>query len=216
MTISPAVIPASLQHLKAALERVGFASSVQIDVVDGRFAPHASWPYQPAGAAMEAAPLLFGRRAEIDLMVEDAAAAGAEWLQAGAAALVFHLESLADVKDALRLRDSFAFELGLSIGNDTPLSALYPHLPNADFVQLMGIARIGAQGEPFDRRVLERIKTLRAAHPDIAISVDGAVSRENILALKEAGADRFAVGSAILKSRDPEAAYAELLKIIAA
>jgi len=78
----------------------------------------------------------------------------------------------------------------------------------------MGIDEIGSQGQPFDVRVLERIATLRALYPNQILSVDGAVNEENILSLKNAGADRFAVGSNILKVTNPKAQYEKLLKIV--
>ena len=37
----------------------------------------------------------------------------------------------------------------------------------------MGIEHIGFQGQDFDDRVLEQIKTLREKFPDLIISVDG-------------------------------------------
>lgn len=212
--IIPAIIPASLSELKAVLEKVSFASTVQIDVVDGKFVPFTSWPYEPTGSPSEAADLLASHDAEIDLMVEDPIKAGREWLQAGARGLVFHLESLQDPKEALALADEFSFDLGLSINNDTPIETLYPYIQSADFVQVMGIAKIGQQGQPFDDRSLERVAELSALFPELTISVDGGVSESTIKNLKTAGATRFVVGSVILKADDPESKYKDMLKMI--
>lgn len=212
--IIPAIIPASLSELKAVLEKVSFASTVQIDVVDGQFVPFTSWPYEPAGAPSEVTDLLATHDVEIDLMVADPVKAGREWLQAGARGLVFHLESLQDPKEALALADEFSFDLGLSINNDTPIETLYPYIQSADFVQVMGIAKIGQQGQSFDDRSLERISELSALFPDLTISVDGGVSESTIKNLKTVGATRFVVGSVILKADDPETKYRDMLKMI--
>ena len=66
-----------------------------------------------------------------------------------------------------------------------------------DFVQVMGIAEIGYQGEPFAEAALGRIRELRQAFPDLVMSVDGGVSSDTIVRLVEAGAQRFVSGSAI-------------------
>lgn len=212
--IIPAIIPTSLEELKLVLEKVSFAPIVQIDVVDGKFVPFTSWPYEPAGSPSEVSDLLVSVDVEVDLMVEDPIAAGREWLRAGVKGLVFHLESLKDPKEALALADEFSFDLGLSITNDTAIETLYPYIQSADFVQVMGIAKIGQQGQPFDDRALERIAELSALFPDMIISVDGGVSEATLKNLKSAGATRFVSGSAILKATDPENKYRDMLKMI--
>ncbi len=214
--IRPAIIPRSLSDLKRSLEKVSFSKAVQIDVVDGKFNPNVSWPYEPKGDTREASGLMAGRdvEVEVDLMVFGPVSAGREWLASGASGLVFHLESLDDPEDAVALRKSFDFSLGFSINNDTALETLYPWIDKGDFVQLMGIKEIGAQGQPFDERILERVAILRHLYPDLIISIDGGVNEDTIGQLAAAGADNFAVGSAILKARDPKQKYEELLKII--
>ena len=43
----------------------------------------------------------------------------------------------------------------------------------------MGIDEIGSQGQEFDKKVLENIKSLKNNLPGIIISVDGGVNLEN-------------------------------------
>lgn len=212
--IALSVIPKSFEDLQTVLVKSTFASTVQIDVVDGEFASPASWPYQPEGNVADAASLISAHEVEVDLMVKDSIEAGRTWLEAGAKALVFHIEGVSSMNDVFALQNEMPYRLGISLNNDTSLEAIHPYLDKVDFVQVMGIAEIGSQGQPFDNRSVERIATLRALYPGLIISVDGAVSEDNILELKKAGADSFAIGSAILKSPDPEAKYQQLLKII--
>lgn len=211
--IIPAIIPKSLTDLKEKLELLSFAEEIQIDVVDGQFVQDVSWPYAPESNPLEASKYL-KRLFEVDLMVEDSVAAGLAWQKAGAGKLIFHIESFQDRSEIFNLKAKLSCQIGLSLNNDTSLEELYPYIDSIDFIQLMGIGSIGSQGQPFDVRVLERIATLRALYPNLTLSVDGAVSEENILSLKNAGADRFAVGSNILKAADPRAQYDKLLKIV--
>ena len=64
----------------------------------------------------------------------------------------------------------------------------------------MGINHVGFQGEPFDERVIEKVKAVRAKYPEMIISVDGGVSLETAPKLIEAGVSRLIVGSAIFNS----------------
>lgn len=105
--------------------------------------------------------------------------------------------------------------VALALNNDTPLERLAPHLLDIDGVQCMGIAEIGAQGRSFDERVLNRIREIRSKYPELSIGVDGSVNEETIMRLKEAGANRFVVGSAVFDTPDPAQAYDALSKLVA-
>lgn len=211
--IIPAVIPKSQEQLARDLATLSFQNNLQIDVVDGRFTPFVSWPYEPKGKVTDAKAILQPFSFEVDLMVLDSTASGEAWIEAGARRLIFHLESLANPEEAIVLAKKGGVEIGLALQNDTPLSALGPYITDINFVQLMGIAKIGAQGEAFDERVLPRVTELRKQYPELTISIDGAVGKENIAALKRSGVSRFVVGSAILKKSDRKQAYEELLNM---
>ncbi|MEX0917991.1 MAG: hypothetical protein WDZ93_02455 [Candidatus Paceibacterota bacterium] len=213
-TILPAPIPRSSSELIEILSRVSFASAVQIDVVDGIFATPPSWPYEPVGSPHDVAEALSPFDAEVDLMAYEAVAAAREWHDAGVRRFIFHIETLDGPDELVTFKSDTGAAIGCSLSNDTPLSALDAYLPVCDFVQLMGIARIGVQSEPFDERVLLRIQQLKAEHPDLSVMVDGSVNAETLPALRDAGADRFAVGSAILAADDPKDAYDALSALV--
>ena len=88
-------------------------------------------------------------------------------------------------------------EIAPSLKIDTPLEAIDSFAHEIQSVQLMGIAEIGAQGQPFDARVIPRVETLHARYPHLTISVDGGVNKENAEQLAAAGAARLVVGSAL-------------------
>lgn len=213
--IVPAPIPRSAADLIAITERVSFAPAIQIDVVDGIFAAPASWPYEPIGTPHDVADVVAKFDTEIDLMAYEPIAAAHEWLAVGVRRFIFHIETLDNAEALAAFKRETDASVGCSLSNDTPLAALESYLPLCDFVQLMGIARIGVQGEPFDERVVIRTAQLKAQHPDMPIMIDGSVNEETLPHLRDAGADRFAVGSAILAAPDPEAAYHNLLSLLA-
>jgi len=93
-------------------------------------------------------------------------------------------------------------EIGISINIDTPLEKVFPLIANVDFLQCMGIDKVGFQGQEFDEKVIENIKILREKFPDIVISIDGGVNFETAPLLINAGASRLIIGSSIFNTGD--------------
>lgn len=225
--IVPAVLPSSRADLKKKLALVASipqVSRVQIDVVDGKFAGPASWPYTAPRELRdmvlrgEMLPHLDRFAYEIDLMCIDAERMAHAWLALGATRLTFHAESTTDLGRLLfsaRKRygagDGFApglisFGVALNIASD--LSLIEQNLSEIEYVQFMGIARIGRQGQPFDHRVLEKVRVFHARYPEIALQIDGGVSLDTARRLIALGVSNLVVGSALLLAPDPAAAFA--------
>lgn len=221
--VIPAIIPRSLRHLGDCIEKLGGAASeIQIDIVDSIFVPYKSWPYtedDPAGAIGSLAGILPGGMTfELDLMIAMPSLEFEEYLATHPRQVVLHAESYdygGDWMFDIEKTHNAGAQAIWSSNNDTPLSRLEELMPRVDGVQCMGIAEIGRQGNPFDERVLMRIKELREKYPVLPISVDGSVNAETIGCLKEAGANRFVAGSAIFDTEDPQAAYRRLADLAA-
>jgi ribulose-phosphate 3-epimerase len=88
----------------------------------------------------------------------------------------------------------------LAINIQSDLALIEPYINSADYVQFMGIETIGKQGEPFDARVLQKIRTFKEKHPKMPLQVDGGVSFETAPRLLAAGVQRLIVGSAFWES----------------
>lgn len=211
--IVPAIIPVSEADLKESLKRVAWSSEVQIDVVDGKAVPFVSWPFDPEGDPLAIKKEIEEFTVEVDLMTEKPLSAAEKWLKAGVDMLVFHLENISLADFSFFTKETKA-SIGISALNDTPFSVLEEYLEEADYVQLMGISKIGTQGQPFDERVLERIKKIKKLFPQKPISIDGSVNKETVSRLVEAGASRLIVGSAIVKKQDTFSAYEELCSLV--
>lgn len=211
--IVPAIIPQSAEHVKEVLQKVSFSPEIQLDLVDGVFVPTTSWPYQPTGEPLELKPLLDRFTLEVDLMVSEPIKAAQAWLKAGADMLIFHVESL-PFETFKNFAESCACTVGVATHGDTPIETVGEYAEYADYIQLMGIRNIGAQGQPFDVSVLEKVTELRARFPDKVIAVDGSVNAHTIVSLKKAGVTRMVVGSAIVLQENPEEAYNALSALV--
>ncbi len=210
--IIPAIIPQSYDDLLAQVKKIHGLPEVHIDVVDGEFVPSKSWPYNAEADVTEARELLSVFSLEVDLMVAHPLPAARAWLLAGADQLVFHTETIS-VEAFAQFTDECPVSVGISCNNDTPLSVLSEYLPHADYVQCMGISKIGSQGQPFDESVIERINQIHKEYPKLALSIDGSVNEVTLPKLTKLGLFRFIIGSAVIKADNPKDAYTKLTKI---
>ncbi|MDP3661691.1 MAG: hypothetical protein Q8R17_02485 [bacterium] len=211
MEIIPAIIPKSAEDLKEKLETLkGLADTVHIDlVVDEPFAKHIL--QKSSGRAVR-----FASRAQPDilkmcfasgfsefifeahLMIPHPDEHIAELVKDGFSRILVQVESLSAEAFAELIHEwSGAVEVGAVLKIDTPLSSIDSFAHELKTVQLMSIAEIGAQGRPFDARVLERISALHAKYPHLTIAVDGGVNKKNADKLVAAGATRLVAGSAL-------------------
>ena len=211
--IVPAIIPTSYDDLMCQINKLRGLPEVHVDVVDGIFTPAISWPYVDSSVVAVAYDLLAPFSLEVDLMVDKPLTAAHAWLTAGADQLVFHIEtiSISALKD---FTDTHDVTVGVAVSSATPLENLYPYLAVADYVQVMGIAKIGAQGQLFDESVISRVVTLSDKFPHVPISIDGSVNVATLSRLKLLKLHRFIVGSAIMGVANPKDAYSTLTKIL--
>lgn len=221
--IIPAILPQSREDLAEKLLRLqGLVDEVQVDIVDGTVGGHAAWPYTHGRVTIEddqIMPYLGGLRFEADLLVENPEDLLGTWIRTGATRVIVHAETTRSLPQVVRdIRTRYGYDkdfapdllsFGLSVNIGTDLTLIEPYLDQCDYVQFMGIARIGMQGEPFDPRVLQKISAFHKRHPDMLIQVDGGVSLETAPALLQAGASRLVVGSALWKQPDVAAAIGQ-------
>lgn len=229
MEIIPAIMPHSFIDMRNKMAQVlDTTKVVQLDIMDGIFVPEKSFPFFSDDqkdmarilAQEDGLPYWNEIEVELDLMVKNAHKDFDTFIALGPKRVIFHIEAEGDIdefKDFLEAIDLYTrenVEIGIAIENSTPIESIYPLIPFVSFIQCMGIENIGYQGQEFDERVLERIKILKDKYTDLEISVDGSVNKNTILALKDAGATRFVVGSAIFDSFTPEDKIRELKNII--
>jgi len=225
--IIPAILSRDYEDMKNKIALVrGIVPVVQIDFCDGIFVSSKTWPFSTGGASdinfqrilneQEGMPFWEDVDFELDLMVADGVQNFDVYTKLGPKRIVFHIEAVGNLEEFkhflegidLYIRD--AMQIGIAINTTTPIEQIFSLVNNVDFVQCMGIEKIGFQGQPFDERVLSHIKTLKEKYPDLIISVDGGVSFEIAQRLVGAGVDRLVAGSLILKAEDIRETISEL------
>jgi ribulose-phosphate 3-epimerase len=229
--IVPAILPKSHHDLDEKLARLaGIATEVQIDIVDGKFAEPATWPYAEGSkdfAVLTAGggtlPCMEDLHIEVDLMVQDPEQSTGTWIAAGATRILAHIEStnylpqlITDLKVKYGHSKDFApgllsFGLAINVGSDPAL--LEQYLDEVDYVQFMGIKNIGKQGQPFAPEILARIATFRKKYPKTPIQVDGGVTLATAPLLLQAGVSRLVVGSALWNAPNLKEAFAQFAEL---
>ena len=206
--IKPAIISGDFNEIVYKIGVVDeFVSWVHLDVMDGKFASSESW-HTP-----EDLDILEGKtKLEIHLMMENPEDTLVYWTRVADRVLV-HYESTEHLASIFAALEPHSTKLGLALLMDTPLDKAKPLLEKIDFIQLMGIDKIGYQGQKFNSHVLERIKTLREMSPNATIQIDGGVTLETGRQCLDTGADILVVGSGIWQAEDHTVALQEFLKL---
>lgn len=217
--IIPAILPKNYEDLKNKIALVrGLAKTVQVDICDGVFVSHLSWPFLNKSEfdahfnkilnEQEGMPFWEDIDFELDLMVLDAVSNFDIYMKLGGKRMIFHLEAVGNLQEfrnfleGLDIYTREMVELGVALNIKTPLESLFPLIGQIDFVQFMGIDKIGFQSEDFDEKVLEKIREFRKKFPETVISVDGGVDFNIAPKLVAAGVNRLVIGSAIFNADD--------------
>ena len=225
--VIPAILPKNYEDMKNKIALVrGIVPVVQIDLCDGIFVNSKTWPFSTGGGddehfrmilnEQEGMPFWEDIEFELDMMVYDAVSNFDIYTKLGPKRIVFHVEAVGNLdefKDFLEAMDVYirdAIEIGIAINIETPIEQIFPLVNLVDFVQCMGIDKIGYQGQEFDEKDLTHIKTLKEKYHDLIISVDGGVDFDSAPLIVDSGATRLIVGSVIFKSENIRETISEL------
>ena len=208
---APSVLPSLLQcdfgDLKGELDQLS-AANVQVlhlDVMDGHFVPNLTYGMPIVKGLREHTELPL----DVHLMISQPLKYAPAMVEAGADLLTFHVEAVDDAKKAAEEIRQLGVGVGVALNPDTPLSRLDACVEHVDMVLVMSV-NAGFGGQAFNPNALEKIRTLRASHPDLLLQIDGGINQETIGDARAAGCDLFVVGSAIFGKDDYVSAVAEL------
>lgn len=181
-----------------------------LDVADGKFTSYINWgdPEELKNLQLKTYTLNF----EVHLMVEKPEAVIEDWLKAGAARVIVHLQAITDLDFLLKLTGQYRAELMISVDPSVPVEAIRVYLDKVNSFHVLAVFP-GPSGQKFQKEALVKIRFLRDRSPNAKIEVDGGIDPETGKLVKEAGADILAAGDYIFLSDDPEEAYYELTRL---
>lgn len=217
VTIVPSYPAPDQAKLESFIGKIGKVSgAIQIDLVDGKYVPPVSWPFteeDPVAALTALSNYSNELEVSVDCMIQNPEQYINLFLKSGVSRIVIHYGSTEFWKEISAVVHKEGKKIGLAITNDVLLEDIEQMLPEADYIQVMGIATVGKQGQPFDERTVDTIKSLHKKYPSLVIAVDGSVNEATIPALVAAGATRLAPGSVLTKEPDPVSVYKQLVTL---
>ncbi len=189
LEIIPAILAKTKEELLDKIAKVRpYATSVQIDVMDGKFVNN-----KTIGLA-EIKTLPSGVNYEFHWMVNDPDV----WISSvpGNHLHIVHIEAVKTWNWIERALKKSGGRIGIAINPDTDIDKLFRYLVNVERVLVMTV-RPGFSAQSYVPEAEAKIKILREKLPQMDIEVDGGINKATIVRARRAGANKFAIASAI-------------------
>lgn len=183
---------------------------VQIDVVDGKFAPRKTVPLEGMRDLADMKDL----RLDLHLMVEKPEDWVSRSLELLPDRIIGHIEMMSNPRDFIDRTIEGGVEAGLALDLETPVEEISDEIYHlADLILVLGV-KAGTGSQEFDEKTLKKIERIREIVGDLVkIGVDGGLNEENIHLCKSAGAGIFYIGGAFWEAKDLQNRYTELLNL---
>ncbi len=194
--ILPSLLLCDFGHLADEIARLESAGvkAFHLDVMDGHFVPNLT--YGPL--VVEATRKCTSLPLEVHLMISSPADYARQFRDAGADHLTFHFEAVADPRPVIDQIHELGCTVGVAINPPTPVTAIDRIIDHCDSILVMSVMP-GFGGQEFDPIALEKLRQLRdrSAGKGPLLAIDGGIHTSTIAEASAAGAELYAVGSAI-------------------
>jgi ribulose-phosphate 3-epimerase len=202
--IIPGILEKDWDVIEKKIQLVSlFASVIQIDLLDGKFAPNTTW-MDPAPFA----PFTKDKTFEVQMMVENPEHYLDGFAKAGFRRFLGHVEKMADIAGFVAKAQMLG-DVGLAIDTETPAEQIFPYLEDIDVAFVMTV-KAGFSRQQFMPDMLEKVRQIHEKAPFLPIEVDGGINLETLAQAKQAGATRFVTTGFLFDSPDPSSQYEQL------
>jgi ribulose-phosphate 3-epimerase len=198
--VSVGMLTADLLRLGEELEAIGDAGVelVHVDVMDGVFCPQTT----VGPPVVRAIPESFVK--DVHLMVDDPLEKVADYVAAGAGIITFHVESTRHPHRVLQSLAGTGVARGIALNPGTPLGTVEPLLDEFELLLVLAVnpGWSGQQFIPATERKLHHAREL-IGDREIALAVDGGITKENAEHVASLGVDVVVTGSAVFDGVAP-------------
>jgi ribulose-phosphate 3-epimerase len=178
---------------------------MQIDLMDGRFAPHHNTPPEDIWWPE-------GKLADIHLMYLHPREAVQNLLTKRPNMIIVHAEAHSDMIEVMRQIQEAGIKAGVALLRTTSVDDARDLIEIADHVLLFG-GELGGDGIA-ELASLDKVPRIREIRPDIEIGWDGGANKGNVVLLAGSGIDIINVGGALRKADDPARVFDELVSLV--
>jgi len=214
--IVPTILTSEIEDFSRKINSLrGVCPRVQIDIIDGKFAPAKTIDLSAIRDLIDLGDL----KIDLHLMVEEPSCWISRCLELVPDRIIAQMEKMADPLGFVNEIIESGAQVGLALDLETPMKNYSEDIYLlADIVVLLGV-KAGMGGQGFNPVVLEKIKKMRKilGDPPVGggkIGVDGGLNGENIKLCQKAGANVFYVGTDFWQAENSEKRYNELLKLL--
>lgn len=184
-----------------------FAKYIQIDIIDGIFAPQKTVQDNVVATYQPSVPV------EVDLMVADPESVMRTYLLLPFVdQIIVHVETVKNPQHVIDLAHRYNKKCAFALNPETTIHSL-ADAKGFDQITFMGVTP-GKQGQAFQEEVLHKIREARFRYHELPIEVDGGINPNTLVEAKKAGANLFISGSYIFWSNNPKVKYEELSTLI--
>ena len=207
----PTILVKSRKELVKRLNLVkNYVQRVQIDIIDGRFAPNKTiGPTSFKGIKTKL-------KTEVHLMVKNMDEYVDDFIKLKPWMIIMHIESCKNEEHAYKLIEKIkkaGIKDAIALKPETPAAKAKPFLKKIDQILIMTV-NPGFYGGKFLPKMLQKIKQIRKWSRKIDIEVDGGIRPGTAKLCAKAGANIFCSGSLIFKAKNIKGAIEELKKDI--
>lgn len=210
-TILPAALSDNEEELKAQIEKISpLSDNLHIDYIDGVFVANKTVDWQ---LLLDLPGYYHEKKFYLHLMCQHPLAIAKAALRQGFTEVTLQVEAINndDLAEIKLLQQEGA--VGLAIKLKTPIAKITPYFGLIDSITVMTI-EAGGQGRKFQKIGLQKIIDLRKMGYKGIIIADGGINETTIKETIAAGANKLVVGSALVKSNNPQETYNRLLSQI--
>lgn len=201
--IAPSILSADFSKLGDEiknLEKAG-ADMIHCDIMDGVFVPNITFGQKVIKDINKITSLML----DVHLMIMDPFKYVESFIDAGAGMITFHVESESDIINTLKLIKRHKCKCGIVYNPMTEITGIEKYLEYVDIVLLMSV-NPGFAGQNFIPSVLKKVDVIRNiienSKLNIDLEIDGGVNEDNIVKIKEAGANVIVAASYLFNSKN--------------
>lgn len=205
--LAPSILAADFNILGKqikATEKYG-AQYLHFDVMDGMFVPSISFGLPVLSSIRSVSNQFY----DVHLMIEKPERYIAQFAEAGADGITFHIEATKDPQKVIDEIHKHGKKAGISLKPATPVEDIFPYLKSVDLVLVMSVEP-GFGGQTFMKPAYDRIRKIRNylnknGLQNVVLEVDGGIGKKNVKDVIYAGANAVVAGSAVFKKRSIKA-----------